>query len=212
VCHPDPDPLPAGEPDPQVVAHLASCPQCRGQLASLSRTFELARDDVGAGPPARVWRAIADELGDPARRRRRRPAALAVALAVAAGVVAGYVGGHVAVEPAATAVATLAPIDLQDATTSGRASMLGANRMEVVLDGGGDLAGPGYLEVWLVDRTATRMVAVGALTRDGERYRGAFTLPDSLPVEVFPTVVVSVESWDGDPGHSGHSVLRGTIA
>jgi hypothetical protein len=43
-------------------------------------------------------------------------------------------------------------------------------------------------------------------------YRGSFTVPDGLPLTVFGTVDVSIEQWDGDPGHSQRSVLRGQLA
>jgi hypothetical protein len=38
-----------------------------------------------------------------------------------------------------------------------------------------------------------------------------FELPPGVDIGEYPVVDVSVEPLDGDPAHSGRSVLRGTI-
>jgi hypothetical protein len=88
-------------------------------------------------------------------------------------------------------------------------------RMQVSLTGVDDLAGGDYLQVWLLDPVAARLVALGGLSpvpgEDGS-YRGTFTIPAGIPLAEYPVVDVSAERWDGDPGHSTLSVLRGDLA
>jgi hypothetical protein len=65
----------------------------------------------------------------------------------------------------------------------------------------------GFYEVWLIDREVKRMVPVGILRGDS----GEFVLPEGVDIEDYPVVDISEEPLDGNPGHSGVSVLRGTI-
>jgi anti-sigma-K factor RskA len=201
-------------------------------------------DDDG-GPPDRVWRAIADELAlgaptggtgprpvppvvvlPPAERRSRWrrmavPVAAAV-LGVLSGAAIGYglpaaTPGGSAPPPAAVAV-PLSPVGDLDPAGAGRAEMVSdgpEERMRVTITGVDDLAGGDYLQVWLLDPVAARLVALGGLSpvpgEDGA-YRGTFTLPAGIPLAEYPVVDVSAERWDGDPGHSSLSVLRGDLA
>jgi len=63
-----------------------------------------------------------------------------------------------------------------------------------------------YYEVWLIDTSVKQMVAVGIL-RGNE---GQFVVPNGLDLRRFPVVDISVQE-PGNPAHSGHSVLRGTL-
>ncbi|WP_454048707.1 anti-sigma factor [Cellulomonas sp. Marseille-Q8402] len=65
----------------------------------------------------------------------------------------------------------------------------------------------GFREVWLLDREATRLVGLGVL--DGDE--GRFTIPVGLDLDDFAVVDVSAEPFDGDPAHSGDSILRGEL-
>jgi hypothetical protein len=241
VWHPDPDELtlaalPAEPADPRVAAHVAECALCRGQLDSLRRTVALAADGVDAvdddaGPPDAVWRAIADELAlddvpepTPLRPRRRRRVLVPVAAAVV-GILAGVTIGWAAFAsspapsaPTGTVAAQLDPVGSVDPAGAGRVSMVrddDGQRMEVELTGVDDLAGGDYLQVWLLDPATSQLVAMGGLAPVTGRvgaYRGSFTVPDGTPLTVYGTVDVSIERWDGDPGHSQRSVLRGKLA
>ena len=72
--HPSPEKLalaalPAEPVEPEVAAHLHTCRTCRGKVASLRHTVDIARDGTtdpatGSGPPPRVWHAIIAELDD----------------------------------------------------------------------------------------------------------------------------------------------------
>jgi Anti-sigma-K factor rskA len=237
VWHPDPDQLallalPAEEPDPRALAHLDECRLCRGQVDSLRRTVALARDgadpvDDGEGPPEAVWRAISDELAleEPSPRsvagRRSRWRVLVPAAAAVLGLLAGVAIGYAAFAGASGAgsvVAQLGPVGAVDPAGAGQVRMArdGADeRMEVTLTGVDDLAGGDYLQVWLLDPASARLVAMGGLAPvagEAGAFRGTFTVPPGLPLSAFGTVDVSIERWDGDPGHSQRSVLRGQLA
>ena len=41
---------------------------------------------------------------------------------------------------------------------------------------------------------------------------GVFDIPDSLDIGEYPVVDVSDEPYDGDPAHSGDSIVRGRLA
>jgi hypothetical protein len=231
--------LPAEEPDPGIRTHLDECRLCRGQVDSLRRTVALARDgadavDDGSGPSEAVWRSIADELALPeplspqpspqlsplSPRRSRWRVVLPVAaalLGVLAGIAIGYAVFAGATRTGAV-VAQLGPIGTIDPTGSGQVRMVRAGddeHMDVTLTGVDDLAGGDYLQVWLLDPATARLVAMGGLApvagQDGA-YRGSFTVPAGLPLAEFGAVDVSIEQWDGDPGHSRRSVLRGRLA
>jgi hypothetical protein len=78
VPHPAPDQLalaalPAEPVEPEIAAHVAMCPTCHAELASLRHTVDLARATHPAtdtGPPSRVWHAINGELAAPPRNPR----------------------------------------------------------------------------------------------------------------------------------------------
>ena len=65
----------------------------------------------------------------------------------------------------------------------------------------------GFYEVWLIDASVKKMVPIGVLTGS----TGRFTIPDGLDLGQYPVVDISAEPLDGDPVHSGKSLLRGTI-
>jgi Anti-sigma-K factor rskA len=72
----------------------------------------------------------------------------------------------------------------------------------------GDLpAADGYFEVWLIDTNVEGMVSLGPARADGR-----YAVPSDVDPGQFPIVDVSIEPPDGDPTHSGVSVLRGTLA
>jgi anti-sigma-K factor RskA len=66
--------------------------------------------------------------------------------------------------------------------------------------------GDDFFEVWVIDTEVSRLHSLGPLRADG-----VYELPPGLDPEVFPIVDVSVEPLDGDPTHSGNSVLRGQL-
>ena len=65
----------------------------------------------------------------------------------------------------------------------------------------------GAYEVWLFGNDG-RMVALGALNQGS----GDFTVPQGIDTVEYRTIDVSDEPSDGDPAHSGISVVRGTFS
>jgi hypothetical protein len=66
----------------------------------------------------------------------------------------------------------------------------------------------GFYEVWLIDPTVTKMVPIGVLSWD----RGEFSMTDGVDLSRYPLLDISIQPLNGDPKHSGRSVLRGTFA
>lgn len=218
--------LALGEPVPDVVTHVRGCPRCDGEVRALRATVATARRsdmlELAAPPPA-VWQRIADELGIdaapaadrpddvvPLRRSpwRRPLTAAAAALAVAAAATAVLV----AVRPQAPAApeGTTVPLVALDATSARGEVVLpddGGER-SLVVDTAGLPPADGFYEVWLLDLEQGRMVALGVLDDDG---RGRLTVPEGVRMGDYPEVDVSLEPDDGDPAHSGRSVLRGEL-
>jgi anti-sigma-K factor RskA len=64
----------------------------------------------------------------------------------------------------------------------------------------------GFYEVWMM-RDATHLVALGSF-RVGADGRARVDLPVTASPRRFPVLDISREAADGDPAHSGHSVLR----
>jgi hypothetical protein len=78
---------------------------------------------------------------------------------------------------------------------------------DVVVDLTGGDDGVGLREVWLLTADATGLVSVGLL--DGSS--GRFSIPADLDLSQYPVVDVSAEPDDGNPAHSGDSIVRGTL-
>lgn len=63
-----------------------------------------------------------------------------------------------------------------------------------------------FAEVWIINPDVTELISLGPLRSD-ELYE----LPHGVDPALFPIVDVSTEPFDGDPTHSGNSLLRGTL-
>ena len=63
-----------------------------------------------------------------------------------------------------------------------------------------------FLEIWLIRPDVSGMVSLGNARPDGR-----YELPPGLRLADFPVVDVSTEPYDGDPVHSGASLLRGVL-
>lgn len=228
-----------GDDDVPVSAseHLADCAECRAELASLRRVADLGRsggpdDSLGAPRPI-VWTRIRSELGLAAdavapvtsddateaaartlphhREYARRHLWIAVAAAAAA--VAAIAGGLAVTQPGsrqetlATARLDAFP-DWEGA--SGEASVAtapdGSRDISVRVDATTAADGE-YREVWLLTDDSTGLISLGVL--DGDT--GRFTVPDGVELTEFPVIDVSQERLDGDPAHSGDSIVRGSL-
>lgn len=64
-----------------------------------------------------------------------------------------------------------------------------------------------FAEVWMINPDVTELISLGPLRADG-----IYEVPPGVDPAAFPVIDVSVEPVDGDPTHSGNSVLRGILA
>jgi len=78
---------------------------------------------------------------------------------------------------------------------------------EVVVDLTGATGTAPLREVWLIKADASGLVSIGLL--DGAT--GRFSIPDGLDLAQYPLVDVSAEPDNGDPAHSGDSIVRGEL-
>ena len=142
------------------------------------------------------------------RRLVLRPlaaAACAVAL-LAAGI---GLGAWLDRDPTPEGRLVLAPIGDRDPSASGRIAVAD-DGVTVRVSGLQPTGGDQFYELWLLGADK-RLVGLGSF-RVGED--GAATLKLPLPVDpgAFQYFDLSLEPGDGDPGHSGVSVLRGPTA
>jgi anti-sigma-K factor RskA len=220
-------------------AHLAACDECRAEVASLQRAVDavavpqLAAPGSSVPPPPHVWDAIAaatgisatpsaapapapeEEAAEPVGhvlpfRSRRRPALL-VAAAVLVGAVVG--AGAVAVvqsrDDDGRQVEAVALDPLADNDASGRASVVerGDGRRVLKVDLDAPALDDSYYEIWLIDRSVKGMFPLGVVQPGTQTVE----VPPDLDLAEFPLVDVSVEPLDGNPTHSGVSVVRGEL-
>ncbi|TFV52777.1 anti-sigma factor, partial [Geodermatophilus sp. DF01-2] len=142
-------------------------------------------------------------------RRSRLLLAAAASLVVGVGIGAGAVAlGTGEDDGIAVAAAALDPLAGSDAT--GEARVVERDDGTLVLEVDLRAADPdgGFYEVWLLDEAGEDLLSLGVVRGGGEV---ALTLPPGLDLDEYPIVDVSVEPLDGDPGHSGVSVARGTL-
>lgn len=95
-----------------------------------------------------------------------------------------------------------------DIAASGTAQLDGDQlKVDVDLD---DASEEEYFEVWLIQLDNNSEVAdLVSLGRQTEL--GLYNVPDNVDTSQFSVVDVSLEADDGNPGHSGNSVLRGDL-
>ena len=147
------------------------------------------------------------------RRRRRfaaplalRPAVAAVAalalvaLGAAGALIVGGDGGTAAGREVALAAVGDGP---RGAHADAR---LRSTAMQLTVSGLPRVGRGGFYEVWMM-RDATHLVALGSF-RVGADGRARVDLPVTADPRRFPVLDISREPGDGDPAHSGHSVLR----
>ncbi|MFK4837254.1 anti-sigma factor domain-containing protein, partial [Microbacterium sp. ZW T2_14] len=65
----------------------------------------------------------------------------------------------------------------------------------------------GFREVWLITADASALVSLGEL--DGRK--GTFVVPADVDLRDYVLVDISQEPLDGDPTHSGDSIVRGQL-
>jgi hypothetical protein len=175
-----------------------------------------APPDVAEAPATEVEAAAAAPIDGGSRRDRRRRAGrrrspLMFALAASVAVMLAIVGVWTFVRPAQ--VVELASATLQafpdHPGAAGSAVVVelrdGEREVEVRLDA--SAADGGYREVWLINADATALVSLGVL----EGTEGTFPIPADVDLREYVLVDISQEPADGDPTHSGDSIVRGEL-
>lgn len=161
--------------------------------------------------------SVVDGTGRPPGGARPRRLLPWVSAAAAAALVAGAAGGVLwerreSTEPDAPEV-TLASATLDalpawpDASGQARLEESSDGLRQVVVEVDADASPGGYREVWLLADDLSGLVSLGVL----EGSEGRFDVPADLDVSRFSLVDVSQEPLDGDPAHSGDSIVRGTL-
>jgi hypothetical protein len=173
-----------------------------------------AKAGDGAGDGAKAEPGPTTRLDLPqlheSRARRQWPllaAAAVLSLVAGAGIGLGFAWRD-APDPAPGT--TLASFELDAlapgvAATTATLTEVGTDRAVLV-----DLARlptiDGFHEVWLLSADATRLVSLGPVRTDG-----TYIVPANVDLIELPVLDVSAEPSDGDPGHSGDSLLRGQV-
>ncbi|MFP7761522.1 anti-sigma factor [Marisediminicola sp. LYQ134] len=205
-------------PDPEVWNRISQSLQ----LSPDVRPATVSEADAAAAP-----RAPETSVDVPLRERRRTKHASrrgvnsrtrtqrvllgvsATLLAVGAlAAVTAVVVGRLA-DPTPLASASLDPLDAHpDASGDATVEVASSGVRDVVVSVAGGPAPAGdYREVWLLNSDLDELISLGVLEGDV----GRFTIPDGVDLADFPIVDVSVEPLDGDPAHSGDSIVRGTL-
>jgi hypothetical protein len=68
-----------------------------------------------------------------------------------------------------------------------------------------------FYELWLLEFEGEELQDLRSLGPIEVDQDGSFTVPDDVDLDHFDVVDVSIEPDDGDPDHSGQSVLRGDL-
>ncbi|MFE0643477.1 anti-sigma factor [Streptomyces sp. NPDC058877] len=226
-------------PDPAESIHLRECARCRRDLDHLRdvvaalRTPVIAEEDL-LTPPDTVWEGIAAELRIPDRvvafptggrsgatatsppRAGRRTRRFAVALAACAALLGAASGSAITwwlTKPQAPAVQTVADgqrLESLRASSAGYARLQdqgGRRTLDITVKGLPETAG--YFEVWLMDSTHTKLVSMGALGPDGH---ATLPVPETIDLNEYSVVDVSLQPYNGKVEHSGESLVRGAYA
>ncbi|WP_375383961.1 anti-sigma factor [uncultured Microbacterium sp.] len=210
--------------------HLAVCVDCAEELQELTRAVEVGRATIDVGeletPDPVVWTRIAQELKlasplepspaeraaltQPARPSRLRTFwSLAAAIVLLAGIgLGGWVLGQGSTL-VPVAQAALAPFpDHPGAEGSALVEQKsdGEQIVRVTLDASD--TPDTYREVWLINADASALISLGVL--DGTE--ATFPIPSGVDLRNYVLVDISQEPIDGNPSHSGDSIVRGKLA
>ena len=180
--------------------------------ATATRQAQESADESAESTPHDTVAPVADL--SQRRARRTHPATWLLAAAGIGGIVVGGVATAAIVGPSqsgtdATVAASvdLAPLPAWDASGTAELGVTSDGQQVLTVSVTADEPSDGYREVWLIDTNVEGMVSLGIL--DGSS--SEFVIPDGVEVGDFPIVDVSLEPFDGDPTHSGDSIVRGQI-
>jgi hypothetical protein len=138
--------------------------------------------------------------------RRWSFVAVAAVVAVVAGIAGALVLGGSSEDPVEQQVELVALPGFEGAEGTALLVERGDDRQVEVDLAGVDLPEGSRLELWLLDPAVSQTISLGVLDEEGP-----FTVPADVDLSLTPILDVSVEPDDGDPAHSGVSVVRGEI-
>lgn len=169
----------------------------------------LAAEDVGETAVASD--ADLREVAQPAPRRRSTrllwTLAASTALVVGGGV-AVWAGISSSLTPVSIAAAGLDSFPAHPGAL-GSADIAedreGDRTLNVTLEGASD--SDDYREVWLIRNDGQALISLGVL----EGATGSFSIPRGVDLSEYDLVDISFEPVDGDPAHSGDSIVRGQL-
>ncbi len=155
------------------------------------------------------------EAPSPPAPKRSSPArwwtfALAAAVVgVLAGVGIGFGIAQTAPPPSQTVLAraALEPFPGWEASGEALVEEDADGARSIVVDVDSPVPSGAVREVWLIRSDASGLVSLGLL--DGAS--GRFTVPSGIDLGEYPIVDVSAEPLDGEPAHSGDSIVRGEL-
>jgi hypothetical protein len=209
-------------------AHVQECELCGDEIAALADVVGLARaaDTELVTPGPQVWERIAAALDlapaadipatppvvVPLAPRRRSRAWGWIAGAAAAGIIVGGAGVGWALTrddrtTSVVATATLEPLPGWSAQGTAKVETSRDGTRVLVVDVDEKSDDDGFREVWLLTPDVKGLVSIGTL--DGSS--GRFDLPAGLDLSQYSVVDVSQEPFDGNPAHSGDSIVRGAL-
>ncbi len=192
---------PSERPSESVWDAIASELELPGRVAPTAR---LADPEVAAGGPSANGAVVRDISS--ARSWGRRGAiftAVAAALLLVAVPVGLAIGGDGDPDRRAELLA------MSDFAGSGEAELDGRD-LNVRFDG--DAAPDGsFYELWLLDLDGGEVARLESLGQIEVAADGTYQVPDGIDLDEYDVVDVSVEPDDGNPEHSGVSVLRGDL-
>lgn len=200
------------------LAHIAECPECAATIRELSEVSAVGRSTTDIGvlvrPSDRVWDAIAAEVQAAEIRPRSsgRRWLLVGAAAVVVGVLAvGGVFGWNALHPSSPstlASATLRALPAWDgASGSALVVKLADGERQVRVRLAVQSTNTDFHEVWLMTADLKHLVSLGVVAGQ----TASFVVPAGVDLARYDVVDISDEPHDGNPHHSGNSIVRGKL-
>jgi anti-sigma-K factor RskA len=199
----DDEPVEPVEPPPDLWARIEAATSEDVQTVEAS-TGRLASPDVAA--PAAI--SLDDRRAARRSARRRLPAWLAVVAVVL--VLLVVVAALLQRDGDDSEVVASVELEQLVETGTARADLVREtdDRFRLDLEVDGVEPGDGFLELWLLgpgeEADELRLISLGVINESG-----SYPLPTGIDLSAFPIVDISVEPFDGDPSHSGNSLLRG---
>lgn len=182
--------------------HASTATQGSTRTARKNTTDNQPRQLTSAGPQPNN----PVSLDGKRHRRSTRWLATAAAAALIAGAATWGITRSLAPQPEVLASVALEPLPTYSDEGTATVDQLPDGERELLVTASSSQA-EGYREVWLISPDITSMVSLGTM----EGREGRFSIPAGLDLSAYPIVDISDEPLDGNPQHSGNSILRGQL-